>query len=102
MCSHVDPPPGRLGGFDQTALRSQWKALLRFSESFWWQQLAVMTIEIKKFGFHGATSESAFTKIKIVIDLIIFELVIMAFYVYAISINFQSFPYEIRCVRPLK
>ena len=46
--------------------------------------------------------EEADGKIKIVIDLIIFELVIMAFYVYAISINFQSFPYEIRCVRPLK
>ena len=46
--------------------------------------------------------EEADGKIKIIIDFIIFELVIMAFYVYAISINFQPFSYEIRCVRPLK
>ena len=58
LCSHVDPPPGRMGGFDRTALRSQWKALLRlFGELLVAATFAVVAIEIMKFGFHGATSE---------------------------------------------
>ena len=59
LCSHVDPPPGRIGGLDRAALRSQWKAVLHFFEELLVAAtFAVVAIEImKNFGLHGATSE---------------------------------------------
>ena len=62
--SHVAPPPRRMGGFDRTALRSQWKALLRlFGEllvATTFEIVAILIIE--KFGFHKASPGLGSTK----------------------------------------